>query len=98
MSGERATSRPRAIGVKFSEDTLVPVVVLKAVGEQAEGVIDRAKEMGGVPIVRAPELASKLYRVPIDQSVTPDLFPLMAALLAHVIQVDQNRKEGAATS
>lgn len=94
MSGNRLMSHNRVVGVKLTEDSLVPMVIVKAVGGSADQLLKKAQLNGEVPIVHSPELTSKLYRIPIDHAVTPDLFPMMAALLAHVIHVDEHRKNG----
>ena len=90
MSGSHKPVPNRVVGVKLTEESLVPVVVVKAAGDNADRLLSEARA-GEVPVVRSAELTSKLYRIPIDQAVTPDLFPMMAALLAHVIQVDEHR-------
>ena len=41
-----------------------------------------------VPIVRDPALVQALYRVPMDTPVSRELFPVMAALIVHVLNVD----------
>lgn len=94
MSGDHLPVRNRVVGVKLTEDSLVPVVIVKAAGEHADELLREAQAKGDVPVIRSPALTSKLYRIPIDHAVTPDLFPMMAALLAHVIQVDKHRKNG----
>jgi len=89
MSGETSQLPRRVVGVHFTEDSLVPVVVLKAAGQQAESVVADAIKDRLKPVVESRLLTAQLYRIPMDQAVTPDLFPLMAALLAHVVQVDK---------
>ena len=93
MSGEIADMPQRVVGIQFTEESLVPIVMLKAAGEQADKVIADAKHLNHKPVVASAQLANQLYRIPMDQAVTPDLFPLMAALLAHVIQVDKTLQE-----
>ncbi|MES1190176.1 MAG: EscU/YscU/HrcU family type III secretion system export apparatus switch protein [Steroidobacter sp.] len=90
MSGNSSAKQSKVVGIQFAEDTLVPIVMLKASGEQAAQLLSQAKSADNKPVISSPELAAQLYRIPMDQAVTPDLFPLMAALLAHVIQVDKN--------
>jgi len=93
MSGEASLERSRVVGIQLSKESLVPVVILKAAGEQADQLIDKAKA-SEVPVVKSRELSSQLYRIPVDNTVTPDLFPLMAALLAHVIYLDRGNVTG----
>ena len=83
-------SRKRVIGVSYTEGGPPPVVVVKGAGEAAEAVLDQAID---IPIVRDPELVAQLYRVPIDSAIGRDLFPVMAALLAHVLHIDGRRQQ-----
>lgn len=89
MSGNLTQLPRRVVGIHFTEESLVPVVVLKAAGLQAEHLIAEATRDNLKPVVESKLLTGQLYRIPVDQTVTPDLFPLMAALLAHVVQVDK---------
>jgi type III secretory pathway component EscU len=93
MSGKKLSTPQRVIGIQFTEESLVPIVMLKASGEQAERVVAQANQVNQKPVVSSSPLAQHLYRIPMGDAVTPDLFPLMAALLAHVIQVDKNLQD-----
>jgi len=92
MSGEKLQPR-RVVGIHFTEESLVPIVMLKAAGDQAEQVIAEAKKNALKPVIESRSMTEQLYRIPMDNAVTPDLFPLMAALLAHVVQVDKALSE-----
>jgi flagellar biosynthesis protein len=86
-------SKKRVVGVSYTEGEAAPVVVVKGSGEAAEAVLSQARGRDAVPIVRDPDLVAQLYRVPVDGEVGRDLFPVMAALLAHVLLIDRNRRE-----
>jgi len=53
------------------------------------------KQGHDLPIVRDPELVAQLYRVPVDGAIGRDLFPIMAALLVHVLHIDGKRQQAA---
>jgi type III secretion system FlhB-like substrate exporter len=80
------STRNRVIGVRFNPDDPAPTIVLKAAGEQADPVLAAARD---IPIVRDAALAEQLYRVPIDAPIGCELFPVMAVLLAQVLDLDQ---------
>jgi type III secretion system FlhB-like substrate exporter len=40
-------------------------------------------------VVRDPELVEQLYRLPMDGHIGPELFQLVATLLAHVFAIDE---------
>lgn len=70
-----------------------PTVVLKSTGADADALVN-AGAREGVPVVRDPALVQALYRVPIDAPIGRELFPVMAALIAHVLNVDGSQRGG----
>lgn len=83
----------RVVGVSYEMGDAAPLVMLKAAGADAENVLSKAKTEDEVPIVRNAELVHQLYRVPIDQPIGRELFPVMALLLAHVLRLDKQQEE-----
>lgn len=82
---------PRVVGISYELGELAPTVVLKGAGESAEAVLDQARRMpDGPPVVRDAALVDQLYRIPVDGDVGRELFPVMATLLAHVLQLDRH--------
>lgn len=79
----------RVVGVSYDAGDAAPVVMLKAAGAEADAIVREARGDGEVPIVRDPALVNQLYRVPIDNSIGRELFPVMAVLLAHVLRIDR---------
>jgi type III secretion system FlhB-like substrate exporter len=89
---DKATAK--VIGLSFDiESGAVPTVVLKTAGADAAAIL-QAAERTDVPIVRDPALVQTLYRVPMDAPVSRELFPVMAALIAHVLSVDGGKRGG----
>lgn len=84
----------KVVGVSVDLDSnAAPTVVLKSAGADAEAIVD-AGARDGVPVVRDAALVQALYRVPIDTPVGRELFPVMAALIAHVLNVDSSQRGG----
>lgn len=82
----------KVVGLSFDLETgAVPTVVLKGAGADATEIV-RAGERADVPVVRDPALVQALYRVPMDAPVSRELFPVMAALIAHVLNVDSGQR------
>ena len=92
-------TRPqRVIGVSYELGDLAPTVVLKSAGEGAQAVIEQARRLpDGPPVVRDAALVDQLYRIPVDGDVGRELFPVMATLLAHVLQLDKHTEHTGAT-
>jgi type III secretion system FlhB-like substrate exporter len=84
---------PKVVGVSYRAADSVPVVMLKGSGEQAQAVLDGARAGDTVPIVKDPQLVNALYRVPMDTPIGRELFPVMAALIAHVMRIDQAQEQ-----
>jgi flagellar biosynthesis protein FlhB len=70
-----------------------PTVLLKGAGIEAAAIV-QAGVREAVPVVRDPALLQALYRIPIDAPIGRELFPVMAALIAHVLQVDSSQRGG----
>jgi type III secretion system FlhB-like substrate exporter len=82
----------KVVGISFDLETgAAPTVVLKSAGTDAAEII-RAGDRADVPVVRDPALVRELYRIPMDAPVSRELFPVMAALIAHVLSVDSVQK------
>ncbi len=81
-------SKDRVIGIGFDLEDPAPTVMLKGSGEQVATILSAARA-ADIPIVRNAALAEQLYRVPIDAPIGQELFPVMAVLLAQVLDLDQ---------
>ena len=83
-------SNKKVIGLGYDPASdIAPTVMLKGTGAEAEAALELARREGDIPIVKDAALVDALYRVPIDGQVGRELFPVMAALLAHVMQIDK---------
>lgn len=86
-------SGKRVVGVQYDEAKGVPVVILKGAHEAADAILADAAAHPEIPVVKSPRLTEQLYRTPIDAPVDRALFPAMAALLVHVVDVDARLQE-----
>lgn len=79
----------RMVGIQYEPEHGVPQVILKASGEAAEEILRRRQRMAQAPqVVRNPALLEQLYRLPIDGHIGPELYQLVALLLAHVLAAE----------
>jgi type III secretion system FlhB-like substrate exporter len=84
----------RVVGVSYELGDLAPTVVLKSAGCGAQAVLEAAKRTSDGPaVVRDAALVDQLYRIPIDSAVGRELFPVLATLLAHVVQLDRHLQD-----
>jgi type III secretion system FlhB-like substrate exporter len=84
----------RVVGVSYAAGELAPTIVLKSAGASAAAIIDAAKRSSEAPaVVRDAALVDQLYRIPIDAPIGRELFPVMATLLAHIVQLDRHMQD-----
>jgi type III secretion system FlhB-like substrate exporter len=85
-------STSKVVGVSYAPQDGAPTVILKGAGADAELLLAQARR-DDLPVVHAPALTEQLYRTPLDAPIAKELFPVMAALLAHVLQTDRLNRE-----
>jgi flagellar biosynthesis protein len=91
MSSEMETPN-KVVGIAYEPGEGLPHIVLKGSGPLADEVLKRSREMGA-PIVHDRELAERLFRLPTDSEIGPELFRIVAVILAHVFALNERRKE-----
>jgi type III secretion system FlhB-like substrate exporter len=84
----------RVVGVSYELGNLAPTIVLKTAGASAEAIVDAARRSSEAPpVVRDAALVDQLYRIPVDAPIGRELFPVMATLLAHLVQLDRHMQD-----
>ena len=92
--------RPRlsAVALAYSGGGDAPQVVAKGRGLIAQAIIERARQYG-VYVHESRELLSLLMRLDLDQRIPPELYRVVAELLAWVYRLDRGvLPTGAATA
>lgn len=88
------TELKKVVGLKYEAAEGLPQVVVKGHGPAAEEILRSRDALDGPPVVQDRALAEQLYRLPMDASIGPELFELVAALLAHVFSLEQRAEGG----
>jgi flagellar biosynthesis protein len=81
-------NRSLAVALSYATGDPAPRVVAKGRGLIAEEIIRRAKEHG-VYVHESPELVTLLQQVDLDDQIPPQLYVVVAELLAWLYQVEQ---------
>jgi flagellar biosynthesis protein len=81
-------NRSLAVALSYATGDPAPRVVAKGRGLIAEEIIRRAKEHG-VYVHESPELVTLLQQVDLDDKIPPQLYVVVAELLAWLYQVEQ---------
>jgi flagellar biosynthesis protein len=84
----------KAAALSYTEGDLAPRVVAKGRGEVAAQIIERAVA-AGVPRIESQALADALVRVDLEAAIPPELYLVVAEVLAWVYRVDAGYRRGA---
>lgn len=90
----RETKPQRVVGIRYEPEEGAPKVILKGAGALAEEILRTRHPVTGPQVVKNPELLEKLYRLPVDAQIGPELYHLVAIVLAHVFSVEAKAREG----
>ena len=63
-------------------------MILKAAGDHVDRVLQARDAQGRPRVVRNEALMKALYRLPLDAAIGPELYRVIAVLLAHVFAMD----------
>ena len=82
----------KAVALKYKRgQDNAPKVTAKGTGLVAEKIIDIARKQG-IPVKDDPDLVEVLSRLDLDEEIPPELYVIVAELLAFVYRL--NRKKG----
>jgi flagellar biosynthesis protein len=79
----------KVVGLAFEARDELPRVVVKGCGEAAERILRERDWLHGPAVVKDPQLLEQLYRLPMDGTIGPELFQLVAILLTHVFAIEE---------
>jgi flagellar biosynthesis protein len=81
-------NRNKAVAIKYKPmEQSTPSVVAKGAGGIADKIIQIAREHG-IPVREDPDLVETLSKLDIDQEVPPELYHVIAEVLAWVYKVN----------
>lgn len=84
----------KVVGLSFEKGQGLPRVVLKGVGPAAELIEAEFKQSHEAHrVIEDATLLDKLFRLPTESEISPDLYELVAILLVHVYAVEEKLKE-----
>ena len=82
----------KAVALHYDvENDQAPTVIAKGSGVIAENIVQAATQ-NLVPIYHSPVLSSMLMAVELDREIPPELYKVVAEVLAFVYKMDQKRK------
>ncbi|UOF91712.1 EscU/YscU/HrcU family type III secretion system export apparatus switch protein [Fodinisporobacter ferrooxydans] len=82
----------QAVALRYqSEMHEAPIVVAKGKGQIAEKILEQAKEYD-IPIQEDPSLVEILGKLDLQQQIPPELYQVVAELLAFIYQADKRNE------
>jgi len=86
---ENRPEKPRAVALRYDEEKdMAPVVVAKGQGYLAERIKEIATQYG-VPLKQDRQLADYLMALDLYQEIPPELYAVVAELLAFIYSMDR---------
>lgn len=92
---EPQASRGEAVALTYTAGEAAPRVVAKGRGLIAQEIIERAHE-AGVYVHESPELVALLMQVDLDTHIPPQLYVVIAELLAWLYRIEAGTDAGPA--
>ena len=83
------TTPQKVVGLAYEAGDELPKVVVKGCGEAAERILRERDWLHGPEVVKDPQLLEQLHRLPMDGTIGPELFQLVAILLTHVFAIEE---------
>lgn len=81
-------ARNKAVAIKYKPlEQSTPSVVAKGAGNIADKIVQIAREHG-IPVREDPDLVETLSKLDIDEEVPPELYHVIAEVLAWVYKVN----------
>jgi len=81
----------KAVSLKYDANVnSAPVVKSKGLGKLAERIIQIAKE-NNIPIKEDPNLVELLMQIELEKEIPPELYKVVAEILAYVYRINKLR-------
>ena len=91
IESERS-ERSKAAALKYdAQVNSAPVVKARGVGAAAEKIIQIARDHN-IPIREDPDLVELLVQLDLDQEIPPELYKVVAEILAFVYSLERSRR------
>jgi flagellar biosynthesis protein len=84
-------NRKKAAALRYEKSYEAPIVTAAGIGLIADKIIEKADE-NNVPIVYNKELSDLLQNIDIGDSIPPEIYEVVAQVIAYVMNVDNKLK------
>lgn len=85
---EEEKKRKQAIAIQYNPDEVAPKILASGTGIIADKIIEKAKS-SDVPLYEDNKLANTLSKLDIGEYIPPELYSIVAEILAFVDNLDK---------
>ena len=89
MTDRQHRLRQKAVALQYNPDEHAPKVVAKGAGVIAEKILEEAKDTD-VAVYQDAKLVEELTRMDLGQHIPPELYEVVAQVLAFISDLDRN--------
>jgi flagellar biosynthesis protein len=90
MSSQDIDKSKQAIALRYqTEQDRAPKVIAKGAGFVAEKILESARQ-NAIPVYQNKTLTGILMAVELDREIPPELYQVVAEVLAYIYRIDQN--------
>lgn len=89
---KRNDSTTKAVALTYEEQHGAPRVIGKGQGKVADKLLQVGKEEG-ITIYEDRELVEDLYKLDIDEEITPELYEAVSKIIAFVYLLDKEKRD-----
>lgn len=87
-----ATVEKKAVALKYEpESNVAPKVIAKGKGYVAENILAFAQK-SAIPVYQNKSLVNMLMALELDREIPPELYSVVAEVLAYVYRIDKKAK------
>lgn len=89
---EKDNSKKTAVALSYTPDERAPKILASGKGYLAEKIIEKAKE-ASVPLHEDEQLANSLSKIEVGDMIPPELYEVVAEVLAYVDECDKIKRK-----
>ncbi|TCS79353.1 EscU/YscU/HrcU family type III secretion system export apparatus switch protein [Pectinatus cerevisiiphilus] len=91
-NGQNSVPDKKAVALRYREkEGKAPKIVAKGRGYTAESIL-QAAQRSAVPVYQDKTLVSMLMALELDREIPPELYAVVAEILAYVYRLDKRKK------
>lgn len=83
----------KVVALEYRPEVGIPVVTYKAAGVNAAKLLENSLRQNSIPLVRNEKLLEQLFKLPLNSTIDPKLFQVVATILVHIFSINQTDQD-----